>query len=454
MANKSKGFVVFAQRRASGTPYWLVRGSVDGRQVRKEFADRSGALAYAEQQNSALNGAAPEQSQVLTHLSSDVVRNAETAARQLDRDFPGTGLLDLLDHYRASAHLLPPGTADKVGARLHQIRQKYPDADLPFIVSWFATNFRPPKSSLVLRIALEHYLADADRRRQTGSLSEPQFRGIGKEMTRLENFFSPEEPIANLTSVRLQEYLRESMRKPGDSGFANKTWSNRRGYLTTFFGFCVTEGWVEQNAATGIRNYRRRELAKPTPVVLTVSAARELMEFVETFHGGRLVPFYALCLFAGIRPDWQDGEISKIEERLFDLPRRRLSLPPEKTKTRRKRDVVLQPNLVAWLTKYPLSNYPIICTNFKKLRIKVQRRFRPGHDVLRHSYCSYLVGKFRSVGDTALQAGNSERVIWSNYLDLVSPEDADAFWKIGPVATANVTTTSDKPSLAATPVSE
>ena len=74
--------------------------------------------------------------------------------------------------------------------------------------------------------------------------------------------------------------------------------------------------------------------------------------------------------------------------------------------------------------------------------------------MLRHSYCSYLVGKFRSVGDTALQAGNSERVIWSNYLDLVSPEDADAFWKIGPVATANVTTTSDKPSLAATPVSE
>jgi integrase len=179
------------------------------------------------------------------------------------------------------------------------------------------------------------------------------------------------------------------------------------------------------------------------------------MEFVETFHGGRLVPFYALCLFAGIRPDWQDGEISKIEERLFDLPRRRLSLPPEKTKTRRKRDVVLQPNLVAWLTKYPLSNYPIICTNFKKLRIKVQRRFRPGHDVLRHSYCSYLVGKFRSVGDTALQAGNSERVIWSNYLDLVSEEDADAFWKIRPIATAptNVSTDSNPLSLTATSTS-
>lgn len=441
MANKSKGLVVFAQRRSSGTPFWLVRGSVDGRQVRKEFSGRSEALTYAEEQNSLLNGAAPEQRQILTHLTPDVVRIAETVTRQLDRDFPATGLLDLLDHYRATAPLLPLETAEATGALLGPIRQKYPDADLPFIVSWFASNFRPPKSSLVLRIALEHYLSDADRRRQTGSLSYPQYMSVGKEMTRLEKFFGPEEPIAHLTGVRLQEYLRETMLTRGDSGFSNKTWSNRRGYLTTFFGFCVTEGWLEQNTATGVRNYRRREFARPTPAVLTVAVARDLMSFLETFHGGRLVPFYALCLFAGIRPDWQYGEISKIEDSFFDLAKRQLSLPQGKTKTRRKRDVVLQPNLVAWLEKYPLSTYPIICVNFKKLRLQVQERFKLGHDVLRHSYCSYLVGRFRSVGDAALQAGNSERVIWSNYLDLVSVRDAETFWEIRPFEAALPTVT-------------
>ena len=42
------------------------------------------------------------------------------------------------------------------------------------------------------------------------------------------------------------------------------------------------------------------------------------------------------------------------------------------------------------------------------------------------------VAKFRSMGDTALQAGNSEAIIKKHYLNLVSPEEADAFWKIMP----------------------
>jgi hypothetical protein len=42
------------------------------------------------------------------------------------------------------------------------------------------------------------------------------------------------------------------------------------------------------------------------------------------------------------------------------------------------------------------------------------------------------VAKFRSMGDTALQAGNSEAVIKKHYLNLVSPEEAYAFWQILP----------------------
>jgi hypothetical protein len=36
------------------------------------------------------------------------------------------------------------------------------------------------------------------------------------------------------------------------------------------------------------------------------------------------------------------------------------------------------------------------------------------------------------MGDTALQAGNSEAIIKKHYLNLVSPEEAEAFWKILP----------------------
>jgi hypothetical protein len=51
---------------------------------------------------------------------------------------------------------------------------------------------------------------------------------------------------------------------------------------------------------------------------------------------------------------------------------------------------------------------------------------------MRHTYISMTVGAFRSVGDAALQAGNSEAIIRKHYLDLKSVEEADKFWQIVP----------------------
>jgi hypothetical protein len=36
------------------------------------------------------------------------------------------------------------------------------------------------------------------------------------------------------------------------------------------------------------------------------------------------------------------------------------------------------------------------------------------------------------MGDTALQTGNSEAIIKKHYFSLVTPEEADAFWRIVP----------------------
>jgi hypothetical protein len=43
-----------------------------------------------------------------------------------------------------------------------------------------------------------------------------------------------------------------------------------------------------------------------------------------------------------------------------------------------------------------------------------------------------FVGKFRSMGDAALQAGNSEAIIRKHYLDLKSTKEADQFFGIVP----------------------
>ena len=43
-----------------------------------------------------------------------------------------------------------------------------------------------------------------------------------------------------------------------------------------------------------------------------------------------------------------------------------------------------------------------------RLRLKFRKQFGLSHDILRHTFIQMFVGKFRSMGEAALQAGNSE----------------------------------------------
>lgn len=433
MSNNSKGFIIVARKRDSGSAYWLVSGTVGGKQLRREFSERTDALAFVEQKNSELNGHTADHAPVITRLKPAAVRDAEVAYAQLSHEFPDLKLLDLVDYYRGLSGTFNPEEAKRIGPAIRRLKTKYPDANLAVAVDWLVSNYRPPKNSLTLAVALEHYLADAARRHDTGSLSKPQFERIGYAMTQLEVHFGSEEPLANLTTARLQEFLKETTRaKDGSAAFSNKTWVNRRGYLTAFAEYCRQEGWLETNPASGIRNFKKKDLAKPPPAIMSVDQAVKLMTYLETYENGRLVPFYALCLFAGIRPDWDNGEISKIRPEHFDLPNRQLKLPGEITKTHKPRITVLQPNLVKWLRAYPLDQLPITFKGLETIHVRARRHHKLGHDVLRHTYCSMLVGKFRSVADTALQAGNSESVMWSNYLNLVPEAKAKKFWQIVP----------------------
>lgn len=350
MPATTRGFVLSAAKRPSGAPYWLVRGSRNGRQIRREFDNRPDALVFAEQQNSELNGVAPTQSPQLTHLSAEQLHAAEAAIQQLAREFPGVKLLDLVDYHRDLSASFTLEEARRIGPAIKRLRSKYPDARLDAAVNWLVANYRPPKSSLTLRVALEHYAADVQRRHESRSLSKPQFARIGYAMDELETFFGGDEPLAHLTTPRLQDFLQATTHGKNGAAFSNKTWNNRRGYLTSFFDYCRKEHWTDVNAATEIKNYQKKDMPrKPLPAVLTAKHAATLMHHLETFQNGRLVPFYAVCLFAGVRPDWDNGEITKVTLEMFKFRHRILKLPGEITKTGKPRDTKLQPNLMAWL---------------------------------------------------------------------------------------------------------
>ena len=60
------------------------------------------------------------------------------------------------------------------------------------------------------------------------------------------------------------------------------------------------------------------------------------------------------------------------------------------------------------------------------------QKYLLGHDVMRHSFVSNFVAKFRSIGEAAQQAGDSESIIRKHYLDLKTTEEAEQFIGILP----------------------
>ena len=161
------------------------------------------------------------------------------------------------------------------------------------------------------------------------------------------------------------------------------------------------------------------------------------MAYVEG-HYPAAVPYFALCLFAGIRPCLRTGEILRLKVDHVKLESAAIRITAEVSKIREPRTVIIQANLLAWLRAYPLEKFPIIPANLQHIREKVAEKFPLSHDVMRHTFISMFVAKFRSIGEAALQAGNSEPIIRQHYFDLKEPQEAEQFWAIRPKLAAAV----------------
>jgi hypothetical protein len=458
MSTSPGHFAITPQKRKSGAKFWLVRGTLDGRQKKKEFSrDRHAqAVAFAQEMNGKRLGLKPSEELRPTRLTQEDLDQAETVLLQLKVDFPKIDLLELLNYYRALSRTFTREEAQRIGPAIGRLRTKYPDIDIAAASDWFVANYRPPVSDITFGDAIKFYLKEVNRRRKRAKrpLSKPQYDRIFNAMAELQApkvpetaarkavfHFDKDEPLSHVTTPRLHEFLVETTRgrvigkdKKGENIYgehSDKTWDNRRGYLSGLFEYCRGEHWLPSNPASEIKSYGNHG-ASETPPALTPVEARDLMHAVEGFQGGRLVPFYALCLFAGIRPDWFHGEITKIKAEFFLPAMNELILPPEATKTRVGRAISIQPNLAFWLRSYPLNENPIIFKGFQRVNMKMRRHLKLKHDVLRHTFISMHVAAFRSMAETALQAGNSESVIKKSYYRLFNRDQSIEFWSILP----------------------
>ena len=380
---KPQSFVIRRFKNRNGVHSFRVTGYLNGVRIRRNF--KSQEEAATEKAHLELKGIqlASNLHAVATVLTDAQVREAEAVFRRLAGD-----------------------------AR-----------SLSFCVDYALTNHREPATQLSLAAAVTEYLASKTHEQSQGIIAACQLGSIRRQLVVFQRHF-PAATVASLLPARLTAYCQH-----GNAGL--KTYNNRRGILSTFLKFAFQRDWIASNPIAKVA-YHRIAHRRGSATTFSAQQAQELMSIVEGYQDGCLVPFFALCLFAGIRPCMTTGEICKLKPEHVRLDTGVIHIEPEVSKVRMKRHVTIQPNLAAWLRAYPLEKYLIIVPGMPKHRTNIAKKFSLSHDIMRHTFISMFVAKFRSMGEAALQAGNSEGIIRKHYLDLKNPSEAEQFFAIVP----------------------
>ncbi len=390
----------------SGSEAWRLSGTLNGKQIRKNFKSRNDAVAERQ----------------------------KLSIRYLNEQSEGQTVWTTLTHGQNKEAILAIN-------RLNQAKSNKP---LTFAVNYFLAHYKKAAETMTVEEAVREYCDHKYKELERGIISYRQKHAIALEMKKLKYYFAG-RIVNEIQAEELNTYL-DTRHGRSKATLSLKSWNNYRGYLSTFFKYCMSKKYVGENPILEVPQYKIKQ-RRGTAEILSANEAADLMEWLETYSGkqnrdgswwgvpGCMVPYYSLSLFAGIRPDWKHGEMSKLKLKHIHTDTGVILIEPDVSKVNDKRAIKIQPNLSLWLKKYPPARYPIIPTRrFRDMWVHVRKERKLSHNVLRHTYISMTVGSFRSVGDAALQAGNSESVIRKYYLDLVTKEEADHFWQIVPLS--------------------
>jgi len=422
---------VEATERGRTVKYYRVQGYLpDGTRCRKRFktlAEAEGELAVLRvkvtNENTAINT-------VNTPLSREQVRDAEGAINRLRGRYTLAEAVEyFLLHYAEPEEVQPLHQAlrdfldarERAGVRARSLVQL--ESTVSAFVNWYTLDQLPDTFASDLRLARAAV--------PEGKAHHP--RVVLKNLEAITSDF-PRPAVHHVTSSDVVRFLQTIRTKDGQAAASRKTWNNYRADLHAFFAWTADRQrrWIRENPVTAVDKFKD---GRGVPTSLSVKQAQQLMNYVAGYEGGKMVRFFALALFAGLRPG-PDGELYKLARhadlpKLLDLARGVIHVQPEVSKTHQYRQVIIRPNLKAWLTGYPGEILP---TNHDRMLKHIRTKFHLGHDVLRHTFFSMHVAAFKSVGEAAIEGGNTESVVKRHYLNLSSYTDGKEFWAIHPPA--------------------
>ena len=265
-----------------------------------------------------------------------------------------------------------------------------------------------------------------------------------RTLRRLRRFGKDFQINAHELSLRiLQEYIDSMVDRRGNPT-TPRTKRNYWKLINTLIQFGVKRKCISNEMLDQVRGV---DLPKDNPSEVTIWKPSE---FAEMLNAARpeLVPTLVLGGFAGIRT----AEINRLDWTDLDLGEKMVKVAASKAKTRSRRIVPLCDAAIAWLKPYSArtgkvayyaetNKYAAAVMSDVRTARELQGYFTEPEwrkNALRHSYISYRLADTQNAHRVAIEAGNSENIIFKNYRELVTEEEARAWFSILPTGEKNI----------------
>lgn len=232
-----------------------------------------------------------------------------------------------------------------------------------------------------------------------------------------------------LLGADLSRHTKAALRAYLDTVASPNTRRHIRSARSALYGWLIDRDLMDVNPAALVK---LPKTVLGAPVILSLEETQRLLDAAAIFRGGSLLPYVAICLFAGLRPT------EAMRLRTEDVGREYIRLTADQVKTAFARTVTIQPNLRDILDRCRMEGPTVIpckVSSFQPIfaRLVALAGIEWTQDVMRHSYGSYAYERTRDAAATAYEMGHkSNSIFFRHYRGLVLPGDGERYFNLRP----------------------
>lgn len=291
---------------------------------------------------------------------------------------------------------------------------------------------RHDREAALTSATVEQLVERFQKSREAAGASDRYREDIRARLTKFAQTFRCQ--IASITASEITAWL-EGLNVSG------RTRNNYRGAVVALFSFARRQGCLPRNEQTEAEFVETATEKSGKIGIYTPDELRALLDQLPE----SAIPAIAVGAFAGLR----SAEIFRLDWAEVDLARKHIVVAADKAKTSQRRLVPIVPALGKWLTGRSKKAGKVVgaFTHFTAWDRSLRREFAEMnarlsgagakpisrvHNGLRHSFASYRLAAVKSAAQVALEMGNSPRKLFEHYRELVTEEDATAWFNVMP----------------------